>query len=95
MTPLLDPADPANDSNPAMQLYKAQVKKYSPDADTQDGIVAYGWTTAALFAKTLELSPKLDRGTVMNRAHAARCLGHRIADARRDVDDVGERPVHR
>ena len=69
VSPLLDPADPANASNAAVQLYKAQVKKYSPAADTQDGIVAYGWTTAALFAKTLELSPKLDRGSVMNSVH--------------------------
>ena len=39
-----------------MQLYKTQVKKYASDADIEDGIVAYGWTTAALFVKTLELS---------------------------------------
>ncbi len=69
VTPLLDPADPTNASNAAMQLYKAQVKKYASGADTDDGIVAYGWTTAALFAKTLELSTKLDRGTVMNAIH--------------------------
>jgi len=69
VTPLLDPADPTNDSNTAMQLYKQQVKKYESSADIQDGIVAYGWTTAALFVKALELSPKLDRGTVMNTFH--------------------------
>ena len=68
VTPLLDPADPANASNPAMQLYKAQVKKYEPAADTQDGIVGYGWTTGALLVKTLELAPKLDRGAVMEAA---------------------------
>ena len=69
VTPLLDPADPANASNAAMQLYKTQVKKYASDADVEDGIVAYGWTTAALFVKMLELSPKLDRATVMNAVH--------------------------
>jgi branched-chain amino acid transport system substrate-binding protein len=69
VTPLLDPADPTNASNAAMQLYKTQVKKYASSADTDDGIVAYGWTTAALFVKTLELSPKLDRVTVMNAVH--------------------------
>jgi branched-chain amino acid transport system substrate-binding protein len=67
VSPLMDPANPANASNPAVQLYKQQTQKYSPDANVSDGIVAYGWTTAALFAKTLELSSKLDRGTVMNR----------------------------
>ena len=34
VTPLLDPSDPNNDSNPAMQLYKTTVKKYS-DADVE------------------------------------------------------------
>jgi len=68
VTPLLDPADPANGSNAAMQLYKAQVKKYEPTADTADGIVAYGWTTGALLVKTLELAPELNRGAVMEAA---------------------------
>jgi len=68
VTPIMDPGDPKNASNPAMQLYKAQVKKYEPAADTQDGIVGYGWTTGALLVKTLELAPKLDRGAVMEAA---------------------------
>ena len=67
-----DPADPNNASNPAMQLYMTQFRKYFPPGDKlndpQDGIVAYGWTTAALLVKTLELSPKLDRGSVMETA---------------------------
>ena len=70
VTPLLDPADPANASNAAMQTYKQQVKKYAAGADVTDGIVAYGWTTAALMVKTLELSSKVDRVTVMNTLHA-------------------------
>jgi branched-chain amino acid transport system substrate-binding protein len=68
VTPLLDPANPANDSTPAMQTYKTQVKKYEPSADATDGIVAYGWTTAALFDKILEASPKLTRSAVMETA---------------------------
>jgi branched-chain amino acid transport system substrate-binding protein len=51
--PLLDPADPANNSNAAMKLYQEKVKQYSPDADIQNGIVAYGWTAAALLEYTL------------------------------------------
>lgn len=68
VTPLMDPADPANASNAAVQLYKAQVAKYQPTADTADGIVAYGWSTAALLQKILEASPKLDRVSVMETA---------------------------
>jgi branched-chain amino acid transport system substrate-binding protein len=68
VTPLMDPGDPANASNPAVTLYKAQVKKYQPDADTADGIVAYGWSTAAMMQKILESSPKLDRVSVMETA---------------------------
>jgi branched-chain amino acid transport system substrate-binding protein len=68
VTPLLDPADPANAANAAMQLYMAQVKKFQPKADTSDGIVAYGWSTAAAMAKILEASPKLDRASVMEAA---------------------------
>src|SRR5450432_3659449 len=49
VTPLLDPADPNNASNPAMQLYKTNMKTYQPSADATDGITAYGWTTAATF----------------------------------------------
>ena len=68
VAPLLDPADPGNASNPAMQLYLEQVKKYQPTADTSNSIVAYGWTTAALLVKTLESAEKLDRGSVMEAA---------------------------
>jgi branched-chain amino acid transport system substrate-binding protein len=82
VTPLLDPADPNNASNPAMKLYKTQFPKYFPPPDKlndpSDGIVAYGWTTGALLVKTLELAKKLDRGSVME---AARTL--------KDVSGVG------
>ena len=62
VTPLLDPADPANASNPAMKLYKAQVKKYQPKADAADGIVAYGWSTGgAAREDPASASPALDR----------------------------------
>jgi branched-chain amino acid transport system substrate-binding protein len=78
VTPLLDPADPTNVNEPAMKLYKAQVPKFKPNADTSDGIVGYGWTTGALLVKTLENAKKLDRGSVME---AARTL--------KDVSGVG------
>jgi len=56
--PLLDPADPANDSNAAMKLYKEKVKQYSPSADVGNGIVAYGWSAAALLEYTLSKVPE-------------------------------------
>ncbi len=70
VTPLLDPSDPKNASVPAMQLYKTEVPKYFPasQADTTDGIVAYGWTTGALLVKTLERATALTRGAVMESA---------------------------
>ncbi len=74
VTPLLDPANPANASNAAMQLYKTNIQKYGTGADATDGIVAYGWTTGALMAKILELSPKLDRASVMNTARNLNAL---------------------
>ncbi len=83
VTPLIDPSDPANASKPAMQLYTQQVKKYS-DADVTDGIVAYGWTTAALMAKILESSPKLDRASVMETARTltdVKGVGLQLADS--------------
>jgi branched-chain amino acid transport system substrate-binding protein len=79
VTPLVDPSDPANDSSPAVKLYKEQVAKNAPKGtDATDGIVAYGWTTGALFAKILEESPKLTRSSVME---TARTLS--------DIKDVG------
>ncbi len=68
VTPLMDPGDPANAANAAVKLYKAQTAKYQPKADVNDGIVAYGWSTAALLQKILEASPKLDRVSVMDTA---------------------------
>lgn len=66
--PTLDPANPANDSNEAMALYKEKVGQYQPDADPENGIVAYGWTTAAMLVALLEQSPAADRVAVMETA---------------------------
>ena len=68
VAPLMDPADPANASNPAIELYLEQVKKYQPDVDTSNSIVLYGWSTAALLVHTLESAEKLDRLSVMEAA---------------------------
>ncbi|HEX5614905.1 MAG TPA: ABC transporter substrate-binding protein [Acidimicrobiia bacterium] len=68
--PTLDPANPANDSNEAMALYKEKVAQYQSEADPTNGIVAYGWTAAALLVELLEQSPAADRVAVMETARA-------------------------
>lgn len=68
-TNLIDPLNPANDSNSAMKEYKATVKKYNPDADTSNGIMAYGWTQAALLAKALGQAKAPTRLAVMESLH--------------------------
>jgi hypothetical protein len=51
-----------------MVLYKTNMKKYQPSADATDGIVAYGWSTGALFATILHASPAATRSAVMETA---------------------------
>jgi branched-chain amino acid transport system substrate-binding protein len=84
VTPLLDPADPANDANAAMKLYKTKVKQYESSADATDGVVAYGWTAGAALAEILHRAPKLDRVSVMNTARTLtdfKGVGLQIPDA--------------
>ncbi len=79
-----------------MQLYKQQVAKYQPKADTADGIVAYGWSTAALMQKILEQSPKLDRASVMEAARTLTAItGAGLADPGGDVGHEQDRLVPR
>ena len=49
-----DPLDPQYDSDEAMSLYKEKVAQYTPEADIENGIVAYGWTQAAVFVEALQ-----------------------------------------
>ena len=74
VTPLLDPADPKNADNAAMKLYTQQITKKFPSktatTDPHEGIIAYGWTTAALLVKTLEGAKALNRASVMESARA-------------------------
>ncbi len=70
VTPLMDPSDPANDANEAMTLYKEKVAQYQPDADETNGIVAYGWSAAALLVHTLEQASEPTREAVMEAARS-------------------------
>ena len=49
-----------------MKDYKAKVKQYQPDADVDNGIVAYGWTQGALLVETLKGLDTAGRAELMN-----------------------------
>ena len=65
-TNIQDPQNPAYANEAAMKDYKAKVKKYQPDADVDNGIVAYGWTQGALMVETLKGLDTLGRAELMN-----------------------------
>jgi branched-chain amino acid transport system substrate-binding protein len=49
-----DPLDPQFAEDPEMQLYRETVGKFQPEADLDNGIVAYGWTQAAMLVEALK-----------------------------------------
>ena len=49
-----DPFDPQWAEDEEMQLSREQVAKHFPDADLDNGIVAYGWTQGALLVEALK-----------------------------------------
>jgi len=63
-----DPQDPQWANDEAMKLFKDNVKKYESKADPTNGLVAYGWTQAAIFVELLKKAEKLDRVSVMETA---------------------------
>ena len=84
VTPLMDPNDPQWANNEAMALYKAQVPKYTPDADVGNGIVAYGWSTAALLEDALAKVKEPNRLAVMQAMRTinqAKGVGLQLPDA--------------
>jgi branched-chain amino acid transport system substrate-binding protein len=64
-TNLKDPLNPDFDADPAMQEYREVVGQYQPEADLDNGIVAYGWTQAALLVQVLENAEAPTRLAVM------------------------------
>jgi branched-chain amino acid transport system substrate-binding protein len=84
VAPLMDPNDPQWANNAAMKLYKEQVPKYAPDADVANGIVAYGWTTAALLADAFSKADAPNRLSVMQAARTlsnVKGVGLQLPDA--------------
>ena len=69
-TNIKDPQNPAYATDPAMQAYRALLKKYgASDVDPDNGIVAYGYTQGVLLVKVLEGLKTLDRPSLMNAMH--------------------------
>ena len=75
MTNIMDPFNPQFANNPEMKLYKEKVKQYEPDADIDNGIVAYGWTQGAAPGEGARVgqeshSPRCDgRGSSHGQGH--------------------------
>lgn len=69
-TNIKDPQNPKFDNDPAMKLYRAKVKKYTPNPklDIDSGIVAYGWTQGALMVETFKRAKAATRSAVMESA---------------------------
>ena len=55
---LMDPQDPKYANNNYMKLYRAQMAKYSPQSDPNNGLFFYGFAKAWDVAKVLGLSGK-------------------------------------
>jgi len=64
-----DPQDPQWDDDEGMQLYRDTVGANFPDTDTENGIVAYGWTQAAVFVEALRNAEAPTRLAVMESVH--------------------------
>jgi branched-chain amino acid transport system substrate-binding protein len=68
-TNLKDPLNPDFDSDEAMMEYREKVAQYQPEADLDNGIVAYGWTQGALLVAVLENAEAPTRLAVMESMH--------------------------
>lgn len=66
-TNIKDPQNPAFADDEAMGTYMDTLTEFgASDVDPENGIVAYGYTQAALFQHVLENSPELTRSAVLN-----------------------------
>jgi branched-chain amino acid transport system substrate-binding protein len=66
---LKDPNDPAMDKDPGMNEYRAFMKKYAPDIDSNDATAVYAYGVATTLAKVLtQCGGDLSRKNVMKQA---------------------------
>ena len=69
-TNTIDPLNPAYADTDALKEYLATLEKFADkEVDPENGIVAYGYTQAAILVEALKTMPKLDRSTFMNTIH--------------------------
>ena len=66
MTNLKDPLNPEWADDEAMKLYMEKVEQYSPDAEVDNAIVAYGWTQGALLVEAMKTAKTASRLGVMD-----------------------------
>lgn len=67
VTNIKDPLNPAFAEDEAMQEYLATMEEFgADDADPENGIVAYGYTQAAIFVEVLKGLDELSRSSLMN-----------------------------
>lgn len=70
-TNIMDPIDPAYAEHPLMVEYKADLEEYgADDVDPENGIVAYGYTQAAVLVEVLKGLETLDRVSLMEAMHS-------------------------
>ena len=75
-TNVMDPQNPAYANEQAMQEYRDKVGQYEPDADVENGIVAYGWTQGALLVETFkEIQGELNRQNFMQAVRSLDKVG--------------------
>ena len=69
-TNTIDPLNPAYADTEALKEYLATLKEFgASDVDPENGIVAYGYTQAAIFVEAMKITPELTRSAFMNVIH--------------------------
>jgi branched-chain amino acid transport system substrate-binding protein len=65
----MDVLDPTWDDQERMMQYRDDVAAFDPSADTDNGLIAYGYTQALVLAEALKTAEKPTRLAVMEAMH--------------------------
>jgi branched-chain amino acid transport system substrate-binding protein len=68
-TNLMDVLDPTWDDNERMMQYREDIAAYDPSADTDNGLISYGYTQAAVLVEALQTAEEPTRLAVMEAMH--------------------------
>jgi branched-chain amino acid transport system substrate-binding protein len=68
-TNLMDVLDPAWDDDERMMQYREDVLAFDPSADTDNGLISYGYTQAAVLVEALQTAESPTRLAVMEAMH--------------------------